>query len=344
MWTYEQVEHALTVAGEAWLASASEQPLQMHAQWDAHPFAPSTLPCGRAFDVIALPDQFGRQVLNELRDTGPVTTYGGAIHVFCVPGTAEQLRQLLAWREWDHLPPVHCYGTGDTVTLPPTQRHQDDDTPDRWLRAPEDSHPQLPRANALLHACLRAARTQPQPPKRTPMTTDTLTSDPLTTLRTLATAHLANLDQQRQAAADAAREREIQRLRNQADRSQKNAIDRVRERLTATLHQVLAPEDWTGYPSMPDTDTHTATAHLGQGVWAIYHQATQPYAVYSGIYLLLPCPCGDYIETEVPSDELLAETLESITRWQADPATCTGACSPATWPTPWAPESTTPDW
>ncbi|MBC3844614.1 hypothetical protein GXW82_43880 [Streptacidiphilus sp. 4-A2] len=85
---------------------------------------------------------------------------------------------------------------------------------------------------------------------------------------------------------------------------------------------------------MPDTDTHTATAHLGQGVWAIYHQATQPYAVYSGIYLLLPCPCGDYIETEVPSDELLAETLENITRWQADPASCTDACSSATCPPP----------
>ena len=171
------------------------------------------------------------------------------------------------------------------------------------------------------------------------MTTSTMTDpEPITALRTLAAAHLTALDQQRQAAADAAHEREIQRLRDQADRSHKNAIDRVRERLTATLHQVLAPEDWTGYPSIPDTDTHTATAHLGQGVWAIYHQATQPYAVYSGIYLLLPCPCGAYIETETASDELLADTLESITRWQADP----GACSPATWPTPWTPGSATP--
>lgn len=352
MWTYEQVEYALTVAGEAWLASASEQPRQMHALWEARPFAPSTLPCGRVFDVVAFPDEFGRQVLDELWATGPgagpVTTYGGTVQVFCTPGTADELRQLLAWQEWDHLPPVRCYGTGDSVTLPPFRRHQDDDTPDRWIQAPEDGHPWLPSATALLHACLRAARTIPRPPTRTPMTTstdtDTMTTDPLTALRTLAEAHLRDLTEQRRVAAEAARVREAQRLRGQAATSAKDAAACVRERLNATLHLVLAPEDWTGYPSQPATDSHTAVAFLAEGIWALYYQSTAPHLTNRGLYLLVRCPCAKYIEVEVDSDELLADALQTISRWQADPIACTRACEPATWPTPWTAEDDTPPW
>ena len=163
MWTHESVEYYLTVAGETWLASASPTPLQMHALWDEYPWDATTLPCGSAFDVIALPPTFGGQVVHELHhnnpEPGPVTTHHGTVHVFCRPGTADRLRHLLTWPEWHHLPPLHCYGPGDTVPIPPLRRHQDHHAPDRWITGPATLHPPLPDATTLLRACLRAART-----------------------------------------------------------------------------------------------------------------------------------------------------------------------------------------
>ena len=167
IWTYQSVEY-VTVAGEAWLASASEYPRSMRALWQDRPWAPSVLPCGRAFDVISMPSLFGRKVLDELWTSGPgcgpVATYRGRTLVFTQPGAAPRLRTLLAWEEWARdVPPLLCHGQGDAVTVPPVQRMVNSpDSPGqgagRWIVAPDTREPWLPGAAVLLWACVRAAR------------------------------------------------------------------------------------------------------------------------------------------------------------------------------------------
>ncbi|GHH70796.1 hypothetical protein GCM10018781_31120 [Kitasatospora indigofera] len=167
IWTYESVEY-VTVAGEAWLASASEYPRSMRALWQSRPWAPSVLPCGRAFDVISMPSLFGRRVLDELWTSGPgcgpVASHRGRILLFAQPGAAPRLRSLLAWEEWaGDVPPLLCHGQGDAVTVPPVQRMVN--TPDspglgagRWIVAPDTREPWLPGAAVLLWACVRVSR------------------------------------------------------------------------------------------------------------------------------------------------------------------------------------------
>ena len=95
MWTHQSIEY-VTVAGEAWLASASEYPRSMRALWESQPWAPTVLPCGRTFDIVNLPGLFGRRVLDELWESGPgcgpVATHRGRILVFAEVGTAARLR------------------------------------------------------------------------------------------------------------------------------------------------------------------------------------------------------------------------------------------------------------
>ncbi|MFD8756433.1 bifunctional DNA primase/polymerase [Kitasatospora sp. NPDC059577] len=167
IWTHQSVEY-VSVAGEAWLASASEYPRSMRALWETRPWAPSVLPCGRAFDVISMPALFGRRVLDELWASGPgcgpVAAHRGRTLLFVQPGAAPRLRRLLAWEEWARdVPPLLCHGKGDTVTVPPLQRMLNSpDSPGlgagRWIVAPEDREPWLPGASVLLWACVRAAR------------------------------------------------------------------------------------------------------------------------------------------------------------------------------------------
>ncbi|GAA2122344.1 bifunctional DNA primase/polymerase [Kitasatospora saccharophila] len=164
IWTYQSVEY-VSVAGEAWLASASEYPSSMRALWEARPWAPAVLPCGRAFDVISLPAVFGRRVLDELWTSGPgcgpVATYRGRTLLFVQPGAASRLRTLLAWEEWARdVPPLLCHGAGDAVTVPPVQRAIDapEASSSRWIVAPDTSEPWLPGASVVLWACVRAAR------------------------------------------------------------------------------------------------------------------------------------------------------------------------------------------
>ncbi len=165
IWTYQSVEY-LTVAGEAWLASASEYPRSMRALWESRPWAPTVLPCGRAFDVISMPSLFGRKVLDELWASGPgcgpVAGYRGRTLLFVQPGAAPRLRSLLAWEEWARdVPPLLCHGRGDAVTVPPVQRPADPSAAapnGRWIVAPDTSDPWLPGAAVLLWACVRAAR------------------------------------------------------------------------------------------------------------------------------------------------------------------------------------------
>nr|WP_316529269.1 bifunctional DNA primase/polymerase [Kitasatospora sp. K002] len=161
------VEH-VGPAGEAWLASASEYPRSMRALWESRPWAPTVLPCGRAFDVISMPSFFGRQVLDELwasgPGSGPVAGHRGRILLFVQPGAAPRLRRLLAWEEWARdVPPLLCHGRGDAVTVPPLQRMVNSpDSPGqgagRWIVAPERREPRLPGAAVVLWACVRAAR------------------------------------------------------------------------------------------------------------------------------------------------------------------------------------------
>ncbi|WP_280718344.1 bifunctional DNA primase/polymerase [Kitasatospora sp. MAP5-34] len=167
IWTYQSVEY-VTVAGETWLASASEYPRSMRALWQSRPWAPSVLPCGRTFDVISMPSLFGRRVLDELWASGPgcgpVAAFRGRTLLFVQPGAAPRLRTLLAWEEWARdVPPLLCHGTGDAVTVPPVQRMVDaPDSPGRgagrWIVAPDSKEPWLPGAAVVLWACVRASR------------------------------------------------------------------------------------------------------------------------------------------------------------------------------------------
>lgn len=155
-------------AGEAWLASASEYPRSMRALWESRPWAPSVLPCGRAFDVISMPALFGRRVLDELWASGPgcgpAAVHRGRMLLFVQPGAAPRLRRLLAWEEWARdVPPLLCHGKGDAVTVPPLQRMVNSpDSPGqgagRWIVAPDRRDPRLPGAAVVLWACVRAAR------------------------------------------------------------------------------------------------------------------------------------------------------------------------------------------
>ncbi|MCD0483318.1 bifunctional DNA primase/polymerase [Streptacidiphilus sp. ASG 303] len=167
IWTYESVEY-VTVAGEAWLASASEYPRSIQALWRERPWAATVLPCGRVFDVVSLPGLPGRRVLEELWTTGPgcgpAASYRGRLLLFARPGTAERLSPLLRWEEWGPgTPAALCHGAGDAVTVPPLQRMVDaPDSPGlgsgRWIVAPDQREPWLPDAGVLLRACMRAAR------------------------------------------------------------------------------------------------------------------------------------------------------------------------------------------
>lgn len=157
----------LTPAGEAWLASASQYPRSLRALWEARPWAPTVLPCGRAFDVISLPALFGRRVLDELWSSGPgcgpVAEHRGRTLLFVQPGAAPRLRTLLAWEEWARdVPPLLCHGLGDAVTVPPVRRAAEPSVAPaaagRWIVAPDAREPWLPSAGVLLWACVRAAR------------------------------------------------------------------------------------------------------------------------------------------------------------------------------------------
>ncbi|WP_424891762.1 bifunctional DNA primase/polymerase [Streptomyces sp. XH2] len=158
----------VTLAGADWLASASPFPRSVHALWIDCPAHPVVLPCGVAFDVVSLPDLFGRRVLERLWEkgpgSGPVAAQRGRLQLFAAPGTAQRLPALLGWEEWSRaMPPLLCHGTGDTVTLPPLYPPGADEPvppPSRWVVAPEVRYPWLPDAEALLWACVRVARAE----------------------------------------------------------------------------------------------------------------------------------------------------------------------------------------
>ncbi|MEU8582607.1 bifunctional DNA primase/polymerase [Streptomyces abikoensis] len=166
----------VTLAGADWLASAGRAPHEIHALWADDPMAPVVLPCGTVFDVIDAPALFGRRILARLWSpggpgSGPVAAHRGRLLLFAAPGTAQRLPALLAWEEWGRrdrtAPPLLCYGTGDAVTVPPLYPSPEGSEPTpavaRWLIAPEVRRPRLPGADALLWACVRAARAMTLP-------------------------------------------------------------------------------------------------------------------------------------------------------------------------------------
>ncbi|WP_436990510.1 hypothetical protein [Streptomyces sp. enrichment culture] len=180
----------VTPAGAEWLASSSAFPRSVHALWAVRPGAPSTLPCGTAFDVVSVGTLFGRRMLDRLwtsgPGTGPVALHAGRMLLFAEPGTAQRLPALLRWREWrgssapagaggagtdgrtdgadgtdgaaETIPPLLCYGLGDAVTIPPPVPGEGCPPTTRWLVAPDVRKPWLPGAEALLWACVRAVR------------------------------------------------------------------------------------------------------------------------------------------------------------------------------------------
>ncbi|MFG2295392.1 bifunctional DNA primase/polymerase [Streptomyces sp. NPDC048603] len=150
----------VTPEGAAWLASASAYPQSTLSLWRQRPSAPAVLPCGTAFDIVNVPAVFGRRLLDLLwgegPGSGPVAVHRGRMLLFAAPGTAQRLPALLDWEEWgDSVPAPICHGRGDAVTVPalvpPTG-------PSRWLVAPDTRSPWLPGPEALLWACVRAAR------------------------------------------------------------------------------------------------------------------------------------------------------------------------------------------
>ncbi|MGW7053889.1 bifunctional DNA primase/polymerase [Streptomyces sp. NPDC054887] len=160
----------VTAAGAAWLASAAAYPRSTLSLWESRPTDAGVLPCGSVFDVVSAPAMFGRRMLDRLwadgPGSGPVATHRGRMLLFTAPGTAQRLPSLLAWEQWGRgaarttAVPVLCHGPGDAVTVPPLS------APDgpagagpRWLVAPDVRRPWLPGAEAMLWACVRAART-----------------------------------------------------------------------------------------------------------------------------------------------------------------------------------------
>ena len=160
----------VTAAGAAWLASAAVYPRSTLSLWESRPTDPGVLPCGSAFDVVSVPAIFGRRMLDRLwadgPGSGPVATHRGRMLLFTRPGTAQRLPSLLTWEEWGRggsrsaAPPVLCHGPGDAVTVPPLTAPAEAPagTGPRWLVAPDVRHPWLPGAEAMLWACVRAAR------------------------------------------------------------------------------------------------------------------------------------------------------------------------------------------
>ncbi|OEJ39184.1 hypothetical protein AR457_22160 [Streptomyces agglomeratus] len=177
----------VTAAGAAWLASAAAYPRSTLSLWESRPTDPGVLPCGSVFDVVSVPAVFGRRMLDRLWEdgpgSGPVATHRGRMLLFACPGTAQRLPSLLAWEEWGRtgrtestdgegaratVPPVLCHGAGDAVTVPPLSAaaaHAGGGP--RWLVAPDVRRPWLPGAEAMLWACVRAAR--PRPPAEPPI-------------------------------------------------------------------------------------------------------------------------------------------------------------------------------
>ncbi|MFI5754528.1 bifunctional DNA primase/polymerase [Streptomyces sp. NPDC051569] len=158
----------VTPAGADWLASAGPYPRSTLTLWAARPTAPVVLPCGSAFDVVNVPEVFGRRMLARLWSdgpgSGPVATYRGRTLLFAAPGTAQRLPSLLAWEEWggsgtggdQAVPPLLCHGNGDAVTVPPLAPVGGPGP--RWVVAPDTRDPWLPGPDVLLWACVRAAR------------------------------------------------------------------------------------------------------------------------------------------------------------------------------------------
>ncbi|MBT2523906.1 bifunctional DNA primase/polymerase [Streptomyces sp. ISL-99] len=173
----------VTPAGAAWLASAAAYPRSTLSLWEARPTDSAVLPCGSVFDVVSVPAVFGRRMLDRLwadgPGSGPVATHRGRMLLFTCPGTAQRLPSLLAWEEWGRggcrtgnaaegggrdtaVPPLLCHGSGDAVTVPPLSAPDAPaDAGPRWLVAPDVRHPWLPGAEAMLWACVRAARPGP---------------------------------------------------------------------------------------------------------------------------------------------------------------------------------------
>ncbi len=162
----------VTAEGAAWLAEASGHARSLLGRWRARPDAPVVLPCGNTFDVVSVPALFGRRMLERLwgegPGSGPVATHRGRMLLFAAPGTAHRLPSLLAWEEWGtgpapeddthrSVPSVLCHGRGDAVTVPPLAGEST--AGPRWLVAPDTRAPWLPGPDALLWACVRAART-----------------------------------------------------------------------------------------------------------------------------------------------------------------------------------------
>ncbi|MGX1882677.1 hypothetical protein [Streptomyces sp. NPDC055287] len=168
----------VTAAGAAWLVSAAAYPRSTLSLWESRPTDPGVLPCGSAFDVVSAPAVFGRRMLDRLwadgPGSGPVATHRGRMLLFTAPGTAQRLPSLLGWEEWGRtgstaeggaktvVPPVLCHGPGDAVTVPPLSAPAAPaGAGPRWLVAPDVRHPWLPGAEAMLWACVRAARPGP---------------------------------------------------------------------------------------------------------------------------------------------------------------------------------------
>ncbi|WP_244315641.1 hypothetical protein [Streptomyces albidochromogenes] len=147
------------------------------SRWESRPTDSGVLPCGSVFDVVSVPAVFGRRMLDRLwadgPGSGPVAVHRGRMLLFASPGTAQRLPSLLAWEEWGRtgaggdaakapVPPVLCHGPGDAVTVPPLSAPAGPaGAGARWLVAPDVRHPWLPGAEAMLWACVRAARPGP---------------------------------------------------------------------------------------------------------------------------------------------------------------------------------------
>ncbi len=140
---------------EDWERAASADPARVATWWHARPHG-VLLPTGRAFDVLEVPADLGRQVLAAVQDhpagpavRGPVLATPTGRWMFLVrPG--DPLRP-----ELDHCFHVVRHGPGSWIPAPPTRLPEGTV---RWVVAPEQARWQLPDSYLLQNTLIGELR------------------------------------------------------------------------------------------------------------------------------------------------------------------------------------------
>ena len=145
---------------EDWAEAASTDPARVATWWRSRPHG-VLLPTGRAFDVLEVPADLGRRVLDAIAThpagsgiRGPVLVTPTGRWMFLVrPG--DPLRP-----ELEHCLQVVRHGEGSWIPAPPTRLPEGTV---RWAVAPEQAHWQLPDSYLVQNALIEGLRSAGAP-------------------------------------------------------------------------------------------------------------------------------------------------------------------------------------